>query len=69
MSFLGTVTDKENLYNFLRLVMIVTTYLLFRPYLEQLFRKMSGAPNARQEQLRARVAAASERYENQRKTS
>ena len=60
---------RDNLQNLLRLVMIIATYLLFRPYLSQFFRYISGAPDTKEEQMKARVAAMVEQQEKQKKKS
>ncbi|KIW12837.1 hypothetical protein PV08_08024 [Exophiala spinifera] len=46
---------RTNLQSFLRIVVIVATYLLFRPHLETLFRKITGTPDKRQEEIKARI--------------
>ena len=48
--------DPEGLRNVLRVVVVATVYLLFRPHLDRLIRKMSGAPDSRAEALKVRVA-------------
>ena len=63
------LTDPATLHNLLRLVMIIATYLLFRPYLSQFFRHISGAPDTREEQMKARVAAMIEEQEKAKKKS
>ncbi|EXJ84687.1 hypothetical protein A1O3_05357 [Capronia epimyces CBS 606.96] len=47
---------RENLQSFLRLVVLLATYLLFRPHLESLMRKISGKPDPRQAEIEARLA-------------
>lgn len=59
----GNIT-RENLQDLLRLIMVIATYLLFRPYLEQIFRRISGTPDRQQSQLQARVSAMVEEHEN-----
>ncbi|KAJ9622189.1 uncharacterized protein PV06_06452 [Exophiala oligosperma] len=44
-----------NLQSFLRIVVIIATYLLFRPHLESIFRKITGTPDKRQEEIKARL--------------
>lgn len=48
---------RQNLQNILRIVVIIATYLLFRPHLETLFRKASGFPDPRQAEIQARLEA------------
>ena len=63
------LTDPATLHNLLRLVMIIATYLLFRPYLSQFIRHISGAPDTREEQMKARVASMVEEQEKAKKKS
>jgi hypothetical protein len=53
--WLEPLTDKDTLRNLLRLIMVIGGYLLLRPYLDLFFRKLSGAPDIRQEQFRAQI--------------
>ena len=66
-SSFSDLTDPATLHNLLRLVMIIATYLLFRPYLSQFFRHISGAPDTRDEQIKARLAAMVEKQEKAKK--
>lgn len=66
-SSIADITDPASLHNLLRLVIIVATYLLFRPYLSQFFRYVSGAPDTREEQVKARVAGMVEEQEKTKK--
>ena len=56
-SSLTDLTDPATLHNLLRLVIIIATYLLFRPYLSHFFQYVSGVSDVREEQVKARVAA------------
>ncbi|ETN41642.1 uncharacterized protein HMPREF1541_03578 [Cyphellophora europaea CBS 101466] len=49
------LSDPKAFRNALRLIVIVAAYLLMRPHLETLLRKVSGAPERREEALKARV--------------
>ena len=64
---IADITDPVSLHNLLRLVIVVATYLLFRPYLSQFLRYISGAPDTREEQVKARVAAMVEEQEKTKK--
>jgi hypothetical protein len=46
---------RENLQSFLRIIVLLGTYLLFRPHLESLLRKISGKPDPRQAEIEARL--------------
>ncbi|KEF54026.1 uncharacterized protein A1O9_09821 [Exophiala aquamarina CBS 119918] len=46
---------RTNLQYSLRLIVIISTYLLFRPHLEALFRRATGTPDARREELQNRL--------------
>jgi len=46
---------RSNLQYALRLIVIISTYLLFRPHLEALFRRATGTPDARREELQNRL--------------
>ncbi|KAL6251673.1 hypothetical protein RBB50_001883 [Rhinocladiella similis] len=46
---------RANLQSILRIVVIIATYILFRPHLESLFRKITGTPDKRQEEIKARL--------------
>ena len=46
---------RSNAQYMLRIVVIISTYLLFRPHLEALFRKASNTPDARQVELENRL--------------
>jgi Protein trafficking PGA2 len=65
---LSELADPATLRSLLRLVLIIGTYLLFRPYVDQIFRRISGAPDTRQEQLKARLAAMHEEQEKAKRT-
>ena len=70
MPYLSSFTyipDPAALHDLLRLVIIVATYLLFRPYLSQLFGYISGAPGTRDDQVKARVTAMLEEQEKSKK--
>jgi hypothetical protein len=47
---------RDHVQTALRVVVIVATYLLFRPHLESLFRVMTGRKDPRQEEIQARLA-------------
>ncbi|EXJ55449.1 hypothetical protein A1O7_08376 [Cladophialophora yegresii CBS 114405] len=49
---------RQNIQLLLRVVVIISTYTLFRPHLESLFRKATGTPDQREEEIKARVEAA-----------
>ncbi|KIX92884.1 uncharacterized protein Z520_11360 [Fonsecaea multimorphosa CBS 102226] len=46
---------RQNLQTLLRVIVALSTYILFRPHLESLFRKMTGTPDRREEEARARM--------------
>lgn len=46
---------RDNLQSFLRFVVLIATYILFRPHLESLLRKISGKPDPRQAEIEARI--------------
>ncbi len=46
---------RSNVQSLLRAIIILSTYLLFRPHLESLFRKITGTPDKRQEEIKARL--------------
>ncbi|EXJ75227.1 uncharacterized protein A1O5_01923 [Cladophialophora psammophila CBS 110553] len=46
---------RTNLQTLLRVIVAISTYALFRPHLESLFRKMTGTPDRREEEARARL--------------
>ncbi|KIW97953.1 uncharacterized protein Z519_01537 [Cladophialophora bantiana CBS 173.52] len=46
---------RTNLQALLRVIVAISTYALFRPHLESLFRKMTGTPVRREEEARARL--------------
>ncbi|OQU99011.1 hypothetical protein CLAIMM_04716 [Cladophialophora immunda] len=46
---------RQNLQALLRVVVAISTYVLFRPHLEGLFRKITGTPDRREEEARARL--------------
>ncbi|OAP64785.1 hypothetical protein AYL99_00757 [Fonsecaea erecta] len=46
---------RQNLQTLLRVIVAISTYILFRPQLESLFRKMTGTPDRREEEARARM--------------
>lgn len=45
---------RDNVQGVLRVIVIAATYLLFRPHLEGLMRKMSGTPDPRRAEIEAR---------------
>ncbi|EXJ94393.1 hypothetical protein A1O1_02787 [Capronia coronata CBS 617.96] len=45
----------DNLQSFLRFIIVIAAYLLFRPHLESLFRKISGRKDPRQAEIEARI--------------
>ncbi|ETI20998.1 hypothetical protein G647_07341 [Cladophialophora carrionii CBS 160.54] len=49
---------RQNIQLLLRVVVIISTYTLFRPHLESLFRKATGTPDQREEEIKARVELA-----------
>ena len=51
------LNSPEALRNVLRVVVVVVAYLLMRPHLDTLFRRLSGAPERREDALKVRVAA------------
>lgn len=66
MSFgpsLPDLTEPGTLHNLLRVVIIIAAYLLLRPHLDRLFRHISGAPDTRTEQLKARLSVMHEEQE------
>ena len=65
LPWLDSLADKETLHSLLRVVIIIAGYLLFRPYLDQIMRWMSGAPDTRQEQFIATVQAQAEQQQKQ----
>lgn len=46
---------RANLQSILRLVVIISTYILFRPHVDRLIRKAYGTPDPRQDEIDARV--------------
>ena len=46
---------RQNLQLLLRVIIIIASYTLFRPYLESLFRKVTGTPDQREEEIKARM--------------
>lgn len=49
------LNDPAALRNVLRVVVVVVAYLLMRPHLDRLVRRLSGAPERREEVLKARL--------------
>lgn len=47
--------SRTNLQYILRLIVIISTYILFRPHLEALLRKATGAPDPRATELENRL--------------
>ncbi|KAJ9613267.1 hypothetical protein H2200_003209 [Cladophialophora chaetospira] len=50
-----TYFTRQNIQLLLRSIVIISTYLLFRPQLERLFKKVTGTPDQREEELKARL--------------
>ncbi|KIX00017.1 uncharacterized protein Z518_10944 [Rhinocladiella mackenziei CBS 650.93] len=46
---------RQNLQILLRVIIIISSYILFRPHLESLFRKVTGTPDPRQAEIEARL--------------
>ncbi|KIW82053.1 hypothetical protein Z517_05080 [Fonsecaea pedrosoi CBS 271.37] len=46
---------RQNLQAVVRVIVGISTYILFRPHLESLFRKVTGTPDRREEEARVRV--------------
>ena len=46
---------RTNIQLLLRVIVIISTYILFRPHLESLFRKVTGTPDRKQEEIKARL--------------
>ncbi|KAL2444017.1 hypothetical protein ABEF95_014748 [Exophiala dermatitidis] len=56
---------RDNLQSFLRFIVIVLTYLLFRPHLETLIAKVSGRPDPRRAEVEARLEVLRKQKEQQ----
>jgi hypothetical protein len=52
---LQSYLTRPALQTLLRSIIILSTYLLFRPHLESLFRKITKTPDKRQEEIKARL--------------
>ncbi|KAJ4526256.1 hypothetical protein HRR83_001447 [Exophiala dermatitidis] len=56
---------RANLQSFLRFIVIVLTYLLFRPHLESLIAKVSGRPDPKRAEVDARLEVLRRQKEQQ----
>ncbi|EHY59285.1 hypothetical protein ABEF95_014532 [Exophiala dermatitidis] len=56
---------RANLQSFLRFIVIVLTYLLFRPHLESLIAKVSGRPDPKRAEVEARLEFLKQQKEGQ----
>ncbi|KIW63954.1 hypothetical protein PV04_08915 [Phialophora macrospora] len=61
--YLQAYFTRQNIQLLLRVVVIISTYTLFRPHLESLFRKATGTPDRREEEIKARMAALKQQRE------
>jgi len=46
---------RTNIQQILRVIVIISTYIMFKPHLESLYRTMTGKPDSRQEEIQARL--------------
>ncbi|OCT44670.1 hypothetical protein CLCR_06405 [Cladophialophora carrionii] len=60
---------RQNIQLLLRVVVIISTYTLFRPHLESLFRRATGTPDQREEEIKARVELARQQRERERRSA
>jgi hypothetical protein len=49
--------SRENIQNAIRLIVIITSYLLLRPHIAKFFAWSFGAPNREDEEMKARLQA------------
>jgi hypothetical protein len=61
--YLQAYFTRQNIQLLIRVVVIISTYTLFRPHLESLFRKATGAPDRREEEIKARMASLKQQRE------
>lgn len=55
---------RDNVQGLLRVIVIAATYILFRPHLEGLMRKMSGTPDPRRAEIEARMEVLRQHQQN-----